>query len=350
MIMKFIPLWILGLAFLFPGGSSPEPAHIRINQVGYLPQETKTAILFRNSRVNEKFELINESSGSQVLVLKPKRSSSEGWGTYTYYYELDFSAINQAGTYFLRGSRTGTRSGIIHISSSSYDHYQELLLEFMRQQRCGYNPTLDMVCHQRDGRTFYGPMPDSTYVDVSGGWHDAGDMLKYLITGSYATAHMLMAYTLYPDRFQDRCNALGQPGSNSIPDVLDEARWGLEWIFKLHPQADVLIHQVGDDRDHVGWKMPDADPADYGWGENSYRAAYVATGEPQGLKKYKSEATGISNLAGRSAAAMALAARIWGSDLEDPAFAERCLISAKSLYALGREKEGFQQGNSFGAP
>ena len=348
--MKFIPLWILGLAFLFPGGSSPDPAHIRVNQVGYLPQETKTAILFTNGRVNEKFELINESSGSQVLVLKPKRSSSEGWGTYTYYYELDFSAINQAGNYFLRGLRTGTRSGIIHISSFSYDHYQELLLEFMRQQRCGFNPTLDMVCHQRDGRTFYGPMPDSTYVDVSGGWHDAGDMLKYLITGSYATAHMLMAYTLYPDRFQDRCNALGQPGSNSVPDVLDEARWGLEWIFKLHPQADVLIHQVGDDRDHVGWKMPDADPADYGWGENSYRVAYVATGEPQGLKDYKSEATGVSNLAGRSAAAMALAARIWGRDLDDPEFAERCLISAKSLYALGREKEGFQQGNSFGAP
>lgn len=350
MMMKLIPLWLFVWVFLFQGGNSPEPAQIRINQAGYLPREAKTAILFAHNRVNEKFELINESSGSRVLVVKPRRSSSEGWGTFAYYYELDFSAINQAGTYSLQGKRSGIRSENIRIASSSYDHYQELLLEFMRQQRCGYNPTLDMVCHQRDGRTFYGPIPDSTYVDVSGGWHDAGDMLKYLITGSYATAHMLMAYTLYPDRFLDRCNGLGQAGSNGVPDVLDEARWGLEWILKLHPQEDVLIHQVGDDRDHVGWKMPDTDPADYGWGKNSYRAAYVATGEPQGLKKYKSEATGVSNLAGRSAAAMALAARIWESDLDDQVFADRCLNAAKSLYKLGREKEGFQQGNSYGAP
>jgi len=350
MIMKLIPLWLLGLVFLFPGRSEPEPAHIRINQVGYLPEEAKTAILFTHSRVNEKFELINESTGVRVLVIKPKRSSLEGWGTFTHYYELDFSDVDQAGTYFFQGMHSGTRSAMLNISPSSYDHYQEQLLEFMRQQRCGYNPTLDIVCHQRDGRTFYGPIPDSTYVDVSGGWHDAGDMLKYLITGSYATAHMLMAYTLYPERFQDHTNALGQTGSNGIPDVLDEARWGLEWIFKLHPQSDVLIHQVGDDRDHMGWKMPDSDPADYGWGKNSYRVAYVATGEPQGLRQYKSKATGVSNLAGRSAAAMALAARIWRSDLNDPAFSEKCLISAKSLYALGREKEGFQQGNSFKAP
>lgn len=350
MSLIFIQLLLLGIVLQFPGGGNPEPAHIRINQVGYLPLEAKIAIIFSKSRVNEKFKLISEPSGSMVLEIKPRRSTSAGWGAFNYYYELDFSEFDQPGTYFLEGVRSGTRSGILRISLSSYDHYQEQLLEFMRQQRCGYNPTLDMVCHQKDGRTYYGSIPDSTYVDVSGGWHDAGDMLKYLITGSYATAHMLMAYTLYPDRFQDHTNALGQAGANGIPDVLDEARWGLEWIHKLHPNPGVLVHQVGDDRDHVGWKMPDSDPADYGWGGNSYRAAYVATGEPQGLKQYKSEATGVSNLAGRSAAAMAMAARIWKSDLNDPVFAERCLVSAKSLFALGQEKEGFQQGNSFGAP
>ena len=47
---------------------------------------------------------------------------------------------------------------------------------------------------------------------------------------------------------------------------------------------------------------------------------------------------------------MALAARIWGKDLEDPAFAQECLETAKTLYSLGRQQEGFQQGNSYGAP
>ena len=159
-----------------------------------------------------------------------------------------------------------------------------------------------------------------------------------------------MAFELYPEKFADNFNALGQPGSNGIPDVLDEAKWGLDWIHKLHAAPEVLFHQVADDRDHRGFKIPNQDNSDYGWGENSYRAAYVATGAPQGLGKYKSEATGLANLAGRSAAAMAIAARIWEEHLEDPIYAAKCRKAALSLYQLGRKNEGYQQGNSYGAP
>lgn len=331
-------------------GQYNSTVHIRINQVGYLNEDLKSALLFSHTPVKERFVLVEKGTGKEIASFRPLRIEGKDWGTFGHYYEVDFSQVIRAGQYYLQGKRSGTRSQAFSISPQAYDHLPETLLEFMRQQRCGYNPFLDMVCHQRDGRSAFGPMPDSTFVDASGGWHDAGDQLKYLITGSYATAHMLLAYELYPDRFADRVNALGQTGANGIPDVLDEARWGLDWIHKLHPAPDRLIHQVADDRDHVGWKMPDEDPSDYGWGVNSYRVAYFATGEPQGLNLYKSEATGVSNLAGRSAAAMALAARIWKEELDDPVFAERCLIAARSLYALGKEKEGFQQGNSYGAP
>ncbi len=47
---------------------------------------------------------------------------------------------------------------------------------------------------------------------------------------------------------------------------------------------------------------------------------------------------------------MALAARIWKAHLKDTVYAQKCLRAARSLYQLGREKEGFQQGNSYGAP
>ena len=77
---------------------------------------------------------------------------------------------------------------------------------------------------------------------------------------------------------------------------------------------------------------------------------YFATGEPQGLSQYKSQATGLANLAGRSAAAMALAARIWRNQLQDKAYADQCLRAAQSLYQLGKDREGYQQGNSYGAP
>lgn len=347
--MKRLFFLFLSLGQILMGSETPQGPFIRINQLGYLSEEHKKAIVFSHDRVSEAFQLINDK-GKVVATLRPKPSKQEGWGRFKNYYELNFSHVTINGTYFIQGKKTRSRSGLFKIGNDVYGQKPEVLLEFMRQQRCGYNPYFDMVCHQRDGRSAYGPMPDGTFVNASGGWHDAGDQLKYLITGSYATAHMLMAYELYPTAFEDRVNALGQPGPNGIADVLDEAKWGLDWILKLHPGSDQLIHQIADDRDHIGWKMPDEDKSDYGWGQNSYRVAYFATGTPQGLNKYKSEASGVSNLAGRSAAALALAARIWLRDVKDSVFAQNCLAAAKSLYKLGKEKEGFQQGNSYGAP
>lgn len=330
------------------GSQNSKEIFIRINQYGYHPNESKQVIIFSNSPVKEKFELIEKSAQKSMGSFKPIKSKADGWGTFENYYLLDFSAIQQQGSYQLIGTKSDFTSQSFEISDAAYKGTTDDLLTFMQQQRCGYNPFLDLVCHKRDGRSFYGNMPDSTYVDVSGGWHDAGDQLKYLITGSYATAHMLKSYELYPNKFSDKVNALGQPHPNGIADVLDEAKWGLDWILKLHVTPDQLVHQVADDRDHRGWKMPDEDRSDYGWGPNSYRAAYFANGQPQGLKKYKSESTGVANLAGRSAAALALGAKIW---IEiDPAFAKKCLKSAETLYTFGKTMEGFQQGNSYGAP
>ncbi|QXD14549.1 glycoside hydrolase family 9 protein [Rhodocaloribacter litoris] len=334
------------------GGVRPavpaDTVFVRVNLVGYLPGDAKVAVAFSEAPVHGAFTVVEEPAGAVVFQGEVRPAPAKGWGRFAHYYELDFSGLATPGRYRVRMEQTGDVSAPFTIGPDAYGAYHEDLLGFLRQQRCGYNPFLDRVCHRRDGRTFYGPVPDSTYLDVSGGWHDAGDQLKYLITGSNATARLLLAYLLEPDKFGDVVNDLGQPRPNGLPDVLDEARWGLDWLHKLHPEPHLLVHQVADDRDHIGWKWPDRDPSDYGWGPNSYRPAYVATGRPQGLRQYQSEATGMANLAGRFAAAMALAARLW-QDL-DPAFAAKCLAAAKSAYALGRAHEGYQQGNSYGAP
>jgi len=341
----------IGFYFPFMGNHNPdEDVYLRINQLGYLPQESKIGIAFSNAPVTERIHLIIENTDSVVYKITPNPSEAAGWGAFEYYYELEFSEVNKSGRYYLKTENSGKVSSAFSISSFAYQSGPENLLKFMRQQRCGYNPFLDVICHDKDGRSMFGPMPDSTFIDVSGGWHDAGDQLKYLITGSYATGHMLLAYELYPNSFGDFVNALGQPFPNNIPDVLDEAKWGLDWIMKMHPAPDLLFHQVADDRDHIGWKMPNKDPSDYGWGPESYRVTYFANGQPQGLREHKSKATGVANLAGRCAAALAIATRIWKDDLKDPDFANKCLNAAQSLYELGKNNEGFQQGNSYGAP
>ncbi|NNE35187.1 MAG: glycoside hydrolase family 9, partial [Rhodothermales bacterium] len=158
----------------------------------------------------------------------------------------------------------------------------------------------------------------------------------------------LLAHELAGNRFDDAFSALGKPGSNGVRDVLDEAKWGLEWMHRLHPEVGQLFHQVADDRDHIGWKWPDQDSSDYGWGPNSYRALYFADGRPQGLKEFKSTSTGVANLAGRYAAGMAMAYRVWRE--RAPVFAANSLAAARDVYSMGKAKEGYQQGNSYGAP
>ena len=323
---------------------------IRINQCGYQPQESKVAIAFSKQEITGDFMIMDAHTGKQVFSGAIVPAKGQGWGTFPFYYRLDFTGLQQEGSYRIYLPSTGDSSVLLSIHTDVYRDDPDIMLVFMRQQRCGDNPFLDIRCHQKDGRTMYGPMPDSTLIDVRGGWHDAGDQLKYLITSSNATARMLMAWEAAPGVFADSMDASGRLGSNGVPDVLDEAKWGLEWIHRMHPAPGLLFHQVADDRDHIGWKRPDRDDSDYGWGKNDARVVYFATGKPQGLKMYQSLATGIANLAGRSAAVMANAYRIWDKDLGDKDYANRCLEAAIDLYRMGKEKEGYQQGNSYGEP
>ncbi len=325
-----------------------QEVHFRYNILGYHPSDQKVALLMSASPIKGKIQLIASPTGEVVMESAAHPLQARAWGQFDQQCTFDFTEIEESGTYQIRYGKNHSKE--IHISSERYTGHQEDMLAFMRQQRCGYNPYFDVVCHQGDGRVFYAPVADSTYFDFSGGWHDAGDQLKYLITSSNATARMLLAYLESPALFGDVVDAYGHPGENGLPDILDEAKWGLDWILKLHPKPDWLIHQIADDRDHRGFKYPHKDNAAYGWGPNSYRVAYFANGQPQGLGKWKSQATGVANLAGRCAAALALGARVWESGGRDTLFAARCRKAAIELFQLGKEKEGFQQGNSFGAP
>lgn len=75
-----------------------------------------------------------------------------------------------------------------------------------------------------------------------------------------------------------------------------------------------------------------------------------ADGQPQGPGKFKSDLTGLANLAGCYVAAMALAYQPWKDDPANAEFGTRFLTSGREVYSLGRRMEGVQQGNSCGAP
>jgi len=338
--------FLLVLCWAFTGFSQPS-TELRVNLRGYLSDMPKQAIILSKNKLKKPKVLLIDVDGVVISEFKGQ-SHKNPWHPFAYNYEVDFSDFKKQGTYHfqLKGSETKSNKFTI----GPYPKWQEDVVSFIRTQRCGFNPHIRQFCHQTDGLSFFGLRPDSTRIDATGGWHDAGDQLKYLITGSNTTARMLMAYQLKPDGFIDKYNARGLPGSNNLPDILDEAKWGIEWILKLHPGPNELYHQVADDRDHRGFKLPHHDNADYGWGANSFRPAYFATGKPQGLSKYKSKATGIANVAGRSAATLALAYEVFSNFESYQIFAKECFRAAHELYDMGKKQEGYQQGNSYGAP
>ncbi len=340
-----------------------EEIFLRASQVGYQMNHAGVGIAFSKSPLPAEFSLVAEANELNVCLQgKARLITNAVWGKFEHHAELDFSNLRTPGRFVLKIGNA--KSLPFQIGDDPFGGLAFELLAFMRQQRCGYNPWLETNCHQLDGRTAFGSLANGTPLDARGGWHDAGDLLKYLLTSANATAQLLLAYELsekprYSEKLQrvvsplqsaDEFDARGNPGRNGIPDLLDEARWGLEWMLKLHPAPDALYHQVADDRDHYGWRLPQDEQADYGWGKGGARVVYFADGQPQGLRQYKSVSTGVANLAGRYAAAMALAYQIWKEDPRQKEFAQRCLRAGREVYELGHAREGVQQGNSYKAP
>ncbi|MDR3711413.1 MAG: glycoside hydrolase family 9 protein [Puia sp.] len=318
---------------------------VRVNQLGYLPSGHKVAVLGIKTgdaasagRPMAEFQVVEQATGSVVYTGSTGRNYGS-YGPFDRTYRLDFTRFSRPGVYYLRCGAVG--SPPFRIGKDVYAGTADFALRYMRQQRSGYNPFLRDSCHTRDGYTVYGPMPENTHIDVSGGWHDATDYLQYVTTSATATYQLLAAYRDFPSVFTDRHLANGLEGSNGTADVLDEARWGLDWLLKMHPRKDWMFNQLADDRDHAGMRLPDKDTVDYGNGPGNGRTVYFATGEPQGLGKYRNRSTGVASTAGKFCSAFSLAASIYRDT--DPHLADLFRQKAQSAYRLGLEKPGVCQ-------
>src|ERR1051326_4500667 len=154
------PRWVkptLELAFfcVFAKSFATEQIFIRANQIGYSPGEPKNAIAFSDSALKGGFKLIDLTSGKDVFGGHLEPFQGVKWGTNEHHAELDFSRFNKEGRYQLQIGEA--RSLPFAIRKNVYTQMPDELLEFMREQRCGYNPWLDAVCHPYDGRTAFGP-------------------------------------------------------------------------------------------------------------------------------------------------------------------------------------------------
>jgi endoglucanase len=319
---------------------------IRINQMGYSPSGVKVAVLgSKDVGKLRNFELVDAASGKVVLKSRTGKDFGE-YGPFKASYRLDFTGFKSPGRYFLQAG--DIRSPEFTIGEDAYKGAADFALRYMRQQRCGYNPFLKAACHPLDGYTVYGPMPEHTFIDVTGGWHDASDYLQYSATSANATYSLLAAYRDFPDVFGDDHVASGLEGKNGIVDVLDEAKWGLDWLLKMHPRDNWMFNQIADDRDHAGYRLPNLDSVDYGFGKGTGRPVYFITGEKQGLGKYKNNQTGAASTAGKFASAFALASQVYAD--RDNYMADVFRDKSLTAYNFGLNKPGAAQTASVLSP
>ncbi len=343
---SFIKIFLLfiSIGFIFSFSPKENPNQwIRINQLGYTPNGIKVAVWCSkvDSPINT-FSLIDSATGKIVFTQNAGKPFG-AYGPFTNTYRLNFSSFNKSGKYYLKAGNAV--SPFFKIDRDVYKGAADFCLFYMRQQRSGFNPFLKDSCHTHDGYTMYGPMPDSTFINVVGGWHDASDYLQYSATSATATWHLLAAYRDFPKVFSDEKEANGLDGKNGIPDVLDEAKWGLDWLLKMHPKPGWMFNQIADDRDHKGFRIPGEDSF---YGKGFERPVYFINGEPQQRGKFMNHTTGTSSTAGKFASAFSLGAVLF--DKTNPDYANKLINHAYSAIKYALIKPGVAQTVSVVSP
>lgn len=218
-------------------------AGVNVNQIGYLLHDTKRAVIRNINKDGGGFDVIDIMSGNSVLsgtiTAGPDGGSSQDNVGYA-----DFTSVTAPGTYKVV-TASGVESFEFTISDSVYDHAFSDALRFFYLMRCGTDLPESLAgdfahraCHTDEAKIYGG----KSYVDVTGGWHDAGDYGRYVSPAAKAVADLMLSYELYPERFNISLNI--PESGNGVPDVLNEVRYELEWMQKMQARDGGVHHKV----------------------------------------------------------------------------------------------------------
>ena len=307
-------------------------AGILTNQVNYFPQLEKKATLLSDQTSSVSFSLLDESGKTVFIgdssVLGEDADSGDS------VHVLDFSKFQEPGTYTLEADGQKSRSfsidGTAYYSGMLYD-----ALNYFYQNRSGIAIESQFITsgdstslaraagHSNDTARITTDWDDLNSnggtQDVTGGWYDAGDHGKYVVNGGISLWMMQNQYEHAKQKgdtsaYEDGTMSIPE-NNNGYPDLLDEARWEMEWMLKMIVQdgeyADMAYHKVHD----IKWTALGMTPAD------------------DTLERILKPPTTCATL--NLAACAAQASRLW-RDL-DSDFSKQCLDAAEAAYAAAKK-------------
>ena len=199
--------------------------------------------------------------------------------------------------------------------SHDYALAQHLSTYFYGAQRCGNTSSwCHGSCHLQDGQ--------QAGLNLTGGWHDCGDHIKFSHTGPYTVVALLLGYENFPQAYDDNYSpAYSAPPSNGIPDILDEVKIETDYLLKLL-NNDILYYQIGDSTDHGSFSEP------------VYQSLYLPVSEGGNPRNDYSIDIGGSNICGITSSALALMSihfRPFNAN-----YADSCLYAAIEVYLFGQ--------------
>ncbi|MEU3552182.1 glycoside hydrolase family 9 protein [Streptomyces longwoodensis] len=257
------------------GGVPPEVyepdtgPRVRVNQVAYLPAGPKNATLVTDATTRLPWQL-RDAKGTTVargLTVPRGVDASSGQNVHS----IDFGSYRGHGTGYTLVADGETSHPFdvdaaayrrLRLDSVKYYYTQRSGIAIRDDLRPGYGRAaghLNVAPNQGDANVPCQPGVCDYSLDVTGGWYDAGDHGKYVVNGGIATWELLSTYerslrarTGHPAALGDGTLALPESG-NKVPDVLDEARWELEFLLKMQvpagqPLAGMAHHKVHDEQ------------------------------------------------------------------------------------------------------
>jgi endoglucanase len=309
-VSGIVTILLLLVTILIPlncGSISDVEVFIRTSQVGFNRKDIKTGVIMSKIELGGSAFSVVKANNNEVVYKGNLPDSVFKFGVFDYCYQIEFSEVKERGKYKIKYGVN--ESYIFSVGENVFNGIADSLALFFEVQRCGpTSPRLHGVCHLYDVARVVGDDQNTGSVDATGGWHDAADYVKFLSTSAYTTYLLIFSYQFDKEKYGFDNNG------NGAPDLLEEARVGLDWLLRANYGKGKLITQVQDLRDHeVGWRLPENDTLRYD------RPGYSGLGK---------------NQIGLFAAALALGAKVWKERFYDDAFAKKCLDAAESLYAL----------------
>lgn len=238
---------------------SPAP-FIAVDQVGYKTNGPKHA--FQVHGHGRQFELVRVGTDEVVKVLSVKERLEPDSAFGDSLAIIDFSSVTTPGTYQIRS----VEDLLLHsepfiISTEPHLTVLPILVKSFYYHRCGIrvddgSEWMYEQCHLDDAELYE---KRGEFLDVTGGWHDAGDYNKFSVNTSLSAALLLYAFESNPNLFKDVQTGFSESG-NGIPDILDEVSVALQWLLKMQAPEGAVYHKVSQKR-WIGEFLPDQDPA-----------------------------------------------------------------------------------------